>query len=75
MQIPRLSPADHTPPWGASRSLRMLGRTGMRPRNCRQRRRRDTSAYRGAARRLSRKGAEYEIRVDWYMGAIAIAPP
>jgi len=26
----------------------------------------------GAARRLSRKGAEYEIRVDW---SIAIAPP
>jgi hypothetical protein len=26
------------------------------------------------ARKLSPKGGKYEIRVDWYMAAIAIAP-
>jgi general secretion pathway protein H len=29
----------------------------------------------GAVLRLSREGAEYEIRVNWYMGAVAIDPP
>jgi general secretion pathway protein H len=29
----------------------------------------------GAVLRLSREGAEYEIRVNWFMGAVVIDPP
>ena len=29
----------------------------------------------GAVLRVSREGAEYEVRVNWYMGSIAIVPP
>ena len=28
----------------------------------------------GAVLKLSREGAEYEIRVNWYTGAVAVAP-
>jgi general secretion pathway protein H len=29
----------------------------------------------GAVLRLSREGAEYEVRVNWYTGGVAIVPP
>lgn len=29
----------------------------------------------GAVLKISREGAEYEVRVNWYMGGITIVPP